>query len=58
MQICDYPLNSISFDPTNLILVSSKSTKQVFAVSLIDKKFDYVYLEMGSNQFCTVQLDH
>lgn len=58
MQICEHPLNSIQFDPTNLILVASKSSKQVYAVSLIDKKFDYVYLEMGANQYCTVQLDH
>ena len=41
-----------------MILVSVKATKQMFAVSLIDKKYDYVYLEMGANQFCTVELDH
>ena len=49
MQICQHPLTSIEFDPTHLILVSSKATKHVYAVSLIDKKFDYVYLEMGTN---------
>ena len=58
MQICQHPLTSIRFDPTNLILISSKTTNHVYAVSLIDKKFDYVYLEMGTNQFCTVELDH
>ena len=58
MQICEHPLTSIKFDPTHLILVSAKAIKQVFAVSLIDKKYDYVYLEMGANQFCTVELDH
>ena len=58
MQICQNPLTTIRFDPTNLILVSSKTTNHVYAVSLIDKKFDHVYIEMGTNQFCTVELDH
>lgn len=58
MQLCHHPLTSIQFDPTQLIIVSSKATRHVYAVSLIDKKFDYVYLEMGTNQFCTVKLDH
>lgn len=58
MQICQHPLTKIQFDPTNLIIVSSEATKRVYAVSLIDKKFDYVYLELGANQFCTVELDH
>ena len=34
------------------------STKSLFAVSLIDKKYEYVYVDLGSNQFGTVQLDH
>lgn len=42
------------FDPTNLILVSCEASKQVYAVSLIDKKYEYVYMDLGSNRFCTV----
>jgi len=58
MQLCQYPLSSIQIDPTNLVLVTCAATKKMFAVSLIDKKFEYVYLELGLNQYCTVQLDH
>ena len=49
MQLCGYPLTSITFDPTQLILVSCKQTKRVYAVSIIDKKYEYVYLDLGVN---------
>ena len=49
MQLCMSPLTSIQIDPTQLILVGCKETKQVYAVSLIDKKYDYVYLDLGIN---------
>lgn len=54
MHLCSYPLTSIQIDPTQLILVSCAETKQVYAISLIDKKYDYVYLDLGVNQFGTV----
>ena len=38
--------------------MSCQTTKHVYAVSLVDKKIDYVYIEMGGSQHCTVQLDH
>ena len=41
-----------------LILVACEASSHLYAVSLIDKKFEYVYLDLGSNQYCTMQLDH
>ena len=49
IQLCQFPLTGIAFDPTLLVLVSCEATKQVYAVSLIDKKFEYVYLDLGIN---------
>jgi hypothetical protein len=49
IQLGHLPLTGIAFDPTLLVLVSCEATKQVYAVSLIDKKFEYVYLDLGIN---------
>ena len=57
MQLCQAPLTQIAFDPTQLVLVSCATTGHIYAVSLIDKKFEYVYLDLGG-QYCTVELDH
>lgn len=58
MQLCESPLTSIKLDPTQLILVSCHNTQQIFGVSLIDKKYEYVYLNLATDKFATVELDH
>jgi len=52
------PVKNIEFDPTNLIFVSSKDLRQVAALSLIEKKVNYVYLDLGNRRFGTVCLDN
>ena len=54
MQVCPYPITQIEFDPTQLVLVSCAENKHIYAISLIDKKFEYVYLDVGVNQFATI----
>ena len=58
ITLCSSPLTSISFDPTQLILVTSEASNKVYAVSLIKKQFEYIYLDLGRKQYCTVRLDH
>ena len=41
------PISSIIFDPTNLILAVSEAANSIYAVSLIEKKREYVYLDLG-----------
>ena len=43
----------ISFDPTNLLLVTSKAG-EVVAISLVESKVKYTYLDLGKEQYCTV----
>ena len=47
------PINQIRFEPTNLIFVSTKHG-EVTALSLVKKQMHYVYLKMGSKQYCTI----
>jgi hypothetical protein len=49
------PVAKISFDPTNLLLVSSE-VGEVVAISLVESKVKYTYLDLGREQYCTVQL--
>ena len=39
-------------------MVSSEQEQKVYSVSLIKKKFEYVYLDLGRKQYCTIRLDH
>ena len=52
------PLAAQILPKTNLILVSSEKDNKIFSVSLIKKQYEYVYLDLGRKQYCTVQLDH
>lgn len=47
-------VQSITFDPTNLVIVST-SEGDVVSLSLVESKVKYTYLDMGANQFVTVQ---
>ena len=58
ITLCSSPITSISFDPTQNILVTSEKEQKVYSVSLIKKKFEYVYLDLGRKQYCTIRLDH
>lgn len=48
-------ITSITFDPTNYVFVGGENGKLI-CLSYIDKKMHYLYLDLGTNKFCTVQL--
>jgi len=50
-------ISSITFDPTNLILVSSESSGEIAAVSLIENKVKYMYAEIGPKKYFTIITD-
>ena len=39
-------------------MVSSEKEQKIYCVSLIKKKFEYVYMDLGRKQYCTIRLDH
>ena len=49
------PISSISFEPTELVFVSSKHGS-IAALSIIKKEMHYVYLDLGNRQYCTVAI--
>ena len=44
----------ITFDPTNLVIATAADGETV-AISLVENKVKYTYIELGQGQFCTVQ---
>ena len=58
IQLASSPITQIAFDPTQLVLVSVENSKHLYALTLIEKKFNYVYLDLGYSSFCTVKVDH
>lgn len=50
----DVAVHCITFDPTNLVIAST-SDGEVVSLSLVENKVKYTYLDMGENQFVTVQ---
>lgn len=51
----DASITSISFDPTNYVFVGGSNGKMI-CLSYIDRKTHYLYLDMGKNKYCTVQM--
>ena len=49
------PICSISFEPTELVFVSS-SHGSIAALSIVKKEMHYVYLDLGNRQYCTVAI--
>lgn len=52
-KIFKHSVQSITFEPTNLLIVTSVKGDTA-AVSLIENKVKYTYLEMGKDRYCTV----
>jgi hypothetical protein len=52
LQLFESSISNISFEPTNLVFVSSGS--DIVALNLVKKKMSYVYLDLGYKRFCTV----
>ena len=50
----DKPVRAISFDPTQLVLVTNDEG-EIVSLSLMENKVKYTYLDMGANQYVTVQ---
>ena len=50
----DTPVVCITFDPTNLVIASTDDG-EVVSISLLENKVNYTYLDMGANQYVTVQ---
>lgn len=48
-------VKSITFDPTNYIFLGGSNGK-VLSLSYLDKKTHYLYLDLGKNKYCTVQV--
>ncbi|CDW75572.1 UNKNOWN [Stylonychia lemnae] len=55
MQVFASPISKITFEPTNMIFISSKEGDLV-GLSIIQKEMHYVYLDLGKKQYCTVAL--
>ncbi len=46
-------ITAITFDPTNYIFVSGERGKMV-ALTYVDRKMHYLYLDLGKSKFCTL----
>ena len=54
-KIFNSPVINIAFDPTHLVLLASLDG-DVAAISLIESKVKYMYVDLGKKKFCTVQM--
>ncbi|CDW85950.1 UNKNOWN [Stylonychia lemnae] len=53
----DVEIADISFEPTNLVFVTS-SNDDVVTLNFIKKEVHYMYVELGKKQYCTVKVPH
>lgn len=46
----------ITFEPTNMIIASTRETGEVVGISAVKKDMHYLYLQTENEQYCTVVL--
>jgi hypothetical protein len=51
----DVAINCISFEPTHQIFVGGDNGRMI-ALSYVDNKMHYLYLDLGKSKYCTVQM--
>lgn len=54
VKLADVPVTSIAVEWTQLVLVGVKETGEVTAVSFIERKEKYMYMEMSNRKYATV----
>lgn len=56
IKLSDCPITQITIEPTQLVLVGVSHTQEVTALTFIQTKQQYIYMEIGSRKYATVVL--
>lgn len=54
IKLSDFPVTSIAIEWTQLVLIGVRETGDVTAVSFIELKEKYMYMEMSNRKYATV----
>lgn len=54
VKIANHPVTSITIEPTQAVLVGVKKTQEVVALTFIEQKQKYIYIELGMRKFATL----
>lgn len=57
IKLSDYPITNITIEWTQLVLIGVQQTGEVTAITFIETKQKYVYMEIGSRKYATVVID-
>ncbi len=58
IKLSDCPITNISIEWTQLVLIGVQQTSEVTAITFIQTKQKYVYMEIGSRKYATVVIEH
>ena len=56
VKISDRPITSIAIEPTQLVLVGVADYAEITALTFIEAKQRYIYMEIGTRRYATVVL--
>ena len=54
VKVALYPVTSLTIEPTQSVLVGVQETQEVIALTFIEQKQKYVYIELGMKKFATL----
>ena len=57
IKLSEFPVTNITIEWTQLVLVAVQQTQEVTAISFIEQKQKYVYMEIGSRKYATLVID-
>jgi hypothetical protein len=51
------PVSSMTFEPTNLVILTCEKTGELAALSFLASRVRYVYIDLGKKKYATIKLD-
>jgi hypothetical protein len=57
VKLAESPISSIAIEWTQVVLVGVRDGQSVIAISFIETKQKYVYMEIGKSKYATVVID-
>lgn len=54
VKVAEYPVTSITIEPTQMVFCGVQETQEVTALTFIEQKQKYIYMELGMKKYATV----
>ncbi len=54
VKVANHPVTSITIEPTQAVLVGVQATQEITALTFIEQRRKYIYMELGAKKYATL----